>query len=88
MNSFAGFDNPYAIIGAVFLVIVIALTAWTLLRPKRPTASPQPALASEPSPSDEELEYLDSSHIISGPLVGRDGARVVREPPAAARDPR
>jgi hypothetical protein len=89
MNSLVDFDNPFAIVGAVFLLVVVVLAVWTLLRSRRQAAE-KAALAAEALPSEAELEYLDSSHIISGPLVGRDGARVVREAPApgvkAARD--
>ena len=46
MKSLVDFDNPFAIVGAVFLLVVVVLAVWTLLRSRRQAAE-KAALAAE-----------------------------------------
>ena len=61
----------YPIIGVVIALIVVYVLRRIMRR--RPAKAP----VAEPAPSGDEAEFLDSSHIISGPIIGAsaDAAR-------------
>ncbi|MEO8752044.1 MAG: hypothetical protein ABI624_05130 [Casimicrobiaceae bacterium] len=54
----------YPIIGVVIALIVVY--ALRRIMRRRPAKAP----AAEPAPAEAEAEFLDSSHIISGPIIG------------------
>ncbi len=65
-------------IGAILAAAVILVAVlWRLMRPHVPPVQHEPdeagakATASTPQLSDEDAEYLDSSHIIAAPARGR-----------------
>ena len=72
MNNPIDFSNPFALIGALFLLVVIAIVIYGRIRSKASVARTPALAATEHTLSGAGAAYLDSSHIIMGPLVGGD----------------
>ena len=68
MESFASFWNYARLLGAIILIIVVALVVVRILRSRRPAIEKSAPNVSHPMEIDADL--LDSSHIGFAPLVG------------------
>ena len=77
MEGFAGFGSPLVLAGIVLLAVVAIALAFRR-RARARAVRPLPPLP-EPSPAPAEVAFLDSSHIIEGPIIGR---ATNGEPPA------
>ena len=76
MNHLADLGSPLVVVG-ILLVVALALV---LRRRARASAMPPSPPMPEPSPAATEAAFLDSSHIIAGPIIG---GGTEREPPVA-----
>jgi len=68
MENLPDFSSPLVMVGIPLVVVALALAVWRVLRarPMRPLP-PMP----DPSPAETEATFLDSSHIIDAPIIGR-----------------
>jgi len=78
MNHLADLGSTLVVVG-ILLVVAVAL-ALVLRRRARASAMPPSPPMPEPSPAATEAAFLDSSHIIDGPIIG---GGTEREPPVA-----
>lgn len=67
MDALAPLGHPAVVAAIVVAIVAVALVLSRRRRRRRATApTPVPA----PPPSPPEAAYLDSSHILEGPIVG------------------
>ena len=77
MDALALLGHPAVVAAIVVAIVAVALV---LIRRRRraaapaPTPTPTPTPAPSPPPAPPEAAYLDSSHILDGPVTG-DAAR-------------
>ena len=67
MEIIPDFRSAAAIAGGALALVVVVIVVARLLRSR---VSPKPMPMPEASPVDSDAAYLDSSHIIDGPLSG------------------
>ncbi len=87
MDHLTDFRGLFAVIGGVLALVAIVIIVARLMRSRRPPEPPTTAIA--PSPGDSAA-FLDSSHVISGPVLsggeplvrGDDGAKGPERGPA------
>jgi len=65
MDALALLGHPAVVAAIVVAIVAVALV---LIRRRRRATAPTPVPA--PSPPPPEAAYLDSSHILDGPIVG------------------
>jgi hypothetical protein len=73
MNSLADFGSPLVGVG-ILLAVAVAL-AFVLRRRARARAMRAPPPIPEPVPAETGATFLDSSHILDGPIIGRTPER-------------
>ncbi len=62
--------NVWNLLSLLGLLVVIAVIAITITRVRRSRAANPPAQVAEPSPTEADAAFLDSSHIGLEPFVG------------------
>ena len=62
--------DPVEIVVLLVVIIAAAAFVWRRRRTRAITPAPPP-----PDPAQLDADYLDSSHIINGPLTGKPGAQ-------------
>ena len=69
METLADFRSAAAVVGGLLALVVAGIVVARLLR-YRTSRTPPPMPTQQTSHVDSDAEYLDSSHIIAGPLPG------------------
>ena len=77
MDALALLRHPAVVAAIVVAIVAVALV---LIRRRRRATAPPPVPAPPPPPAPPETAYLDSSHILDGP-IGGDPTRA--DPPHA-----
>jgi hypothetical protein len=73
MNNLADFGGPFVGVG-ILLVVAVALAL--VLRRRARARAMRPPPPPDPAPAETEATFLDSSHIIDGPIIGRAPERL------------
>lgn len=89
METLVDVRSAAAIVGVLLVLVVAGIVVARLLRARAsrmPLPGPPPMPTPEPPPAGSDAAYLDSSHIISGPLLGAAEGRSDVAGGAAAND--